>query len=303
MAAQAAAYYIATGGSDNNNGSLGSPFGSFTKAINTAAAGDTIFVRGGTYNLTIAITISKVGTAASPFRLFAYDNETPILDFRGETFSGANSGARGIDLQSNFWHIKGLTVQYAADNGIIVSGSNNTLERLVTRQNQDTGLAIQGSGSRIPSNNLVLNCDSYGNFDYNLASSGSAPGENADGFIAKFRQVGPGNYFIGNRAYNNADDGYDFWEAANSVTVIKCQSFHNGLSSEFRTAAGARSQVTRAMAMASSSATIVPPTCSGATWPGETLTMASISMAMPHRSSFPANPLARCDGLQFDCLQ
>ena len=90
---QAAAYYIATGGSDNNNGSLGSPFGSFTKAINTAAAGDTIFVRGGTYNLTSAITISKVGTAASPFRLFAYDNETPILDFRGETFSGANSGA------------------------------------------------------------------------------------------------------------------------------------------------------------------------------------------------------------------
>ena len=47
----AAEYYIAPGGSDSNGGSIGSPFASFSKAIGLATAGDTIYARGGTYNL------------------------------------------------------------------------------------------------------------------------------------------------------------------------------------------------------------------------------------------------------------
>ena len=217
----AADYYVApTGGSDLNAGSLIAPFGSISHAITVAGAGDTIYLRGGTYNLSSTLTVSssKSGTAANPINMFAYagDATAPVLDFRGETFSSSNAGMRGIDLQGNYWHMQGFTVQYAADNGIIVSGSNNTLEHLVTRQNQDSGLALQGSGSRVPSNNLVLNCDSYGNFDY--GPTAGPHGENADGFIAKFRALGTGNYFIGDRSYNNGDDGYDFWQSPNRVS-------------------------------------------------------------------------------------
>ena len=129
-------------------------------------------------------------------------------------------------------------MQYAADNGVLVSGSNNTLERLVTRQNQDSGLILKSSGTRIPANNLILNSDSYGNFDY-LTGSNPDQGGNADGFAAKFRDIGPGNYFIGDRAYNNSDDGYDLWGATSAVTIINSQAFHNGLSSVFKTSAGA----------------------------------------------------------------
>lgn len=235
----AADYYVAPlGGNDVNAGTIGTPFATISHAVSVAAAGDTIYLRGGTYSLsnTVSISSSHSGTAAQPINLFAYSKDpiAPVLDFRDEAYSNNNSGKRGIDLQANYWHFKGFAVQYAADNGIIVSGSNNTLERLVTRQNQDTGLALQGnsSGTRVPSNNLVLNCDSYGNFDY------GSGGENADGFIAKFRQLGPGNYFIGDRAYNNGDDGYDFWQSPNRVTVIGCQSFHNGLTNVFQTGGG-----------------------------------------------------------------
>jgi Protein of unknown function (DUF1565) len=236
----AADYYVApTGGSDSNAGSLAAPFGSISHAISVAGAGDTIYLRGGTYSLssTLSISSSKSGTAASPINMFAYSGDVaaPVLDFHGETFSSSNSGMRGIDLQGNYWHMQGFTVQYAADNGIIVSGSNNTLDHLVTRQNQDSGLALQGSGSRTPSNNLVLNCDSYGNFDY--GPTAGPHGENADGFIAKFRALGTGNYFIGDRSFNNGDDGYDFWQSPNRVVVINCQSFHNGLTAVFRTPA------------------------------------------------------------------
>src|SRR5437762_1124389 len=79
-------YYVSTGGSDSNNGqSSGAAFATFPKAISTATPGDTIFVLGGTYNLSSTLNISstKVGSAASPFKLIAMPGETPVLNFAG----------------------------------------------------------------------------------------------------------------------------------------------------------------------------------------------------------------------------
>jgi hypothetical protein len=55
----AATYYVApTGGSDSNAGSLAAPFGTISHAVSVAGAGDTIYLRGGTYNLSSTVTIS-----------------------------------------------------------------------------------------------------------------------------------------------------------------------------------------------------------------------------------------------------
>ncbi len=237
--ARAATYYIApTGGSDSGNGAIGTPFATIAHGIAVSQPGDTIYLRGGTFSLssTLIIGTNRNGTAASPVNLFAYPGDaTPVLDFRGETFSGTNSGAVGLDLQANYWHLQGFTVQYAADAGINISGSNNTLNRLVSRQNQDSGFFLKQSSTRIPSNNLILNCDSYANFDFR---TDTAPGGNADGFAAKFRDIGPGNYFIGDRAYNNGDDGFDFWGASSPIHVINSQAFHNGVNLVFQNPGG-----------------------------------------------------------------
>jgi hypothetical protein len=227
--ANAAERYVATTGSNaggNTGTSIDAPLATIAQAITLSAPGDTIWLRGGTYNLasTLSITTSKNGTALNPFKLYAYQDETPVLDFRAQSL-----GSRGIDLQANYWHMKGFTVQYAGDNGLILSGSSNILERLTTRQNNDSGIQIAGSGSRIPSNNLILNSDSYANYDFQSDSRG----ENADGFAAKFRTIGPGNIFRGVRAWNNSDDGFDFWQAANGITIENSWAFHNGRSSLF----------------------------------------------------------------------
>jgi hypothetical protein len=226
--AQAAERYVSPTGSDaggNTGASIDNPLATITQAISLSSAGDTIWVRGGTYNLSNRIQINnKSGAAASPYQLFAYPGETPVLDFRTQAL-----GQRGIELNSNYWHVKGLTVQYAGDNGVFISGSNNTLELLTTRQNNDSGVQISTSSGRIPSNNLVLNVDSYGNYDY----QGDNRGENADGFAVKFRGLGPGNVLRGVRAWNNSDDGFDFWQAENGVTVENSWAFHNGRSSLF----------------------------------------------------------------------
>jgi hypothetical protein len=228
----ASTYYVATSTTGTADGSLAHPFTSFTSAINKAVAGDTIYVRGGTYNLTSTLSIGsgKSGTAANPYSMLAFPGESPVLDFRGETYSASNAGQKGVSLNGSYWHIKGLTIQYAADNGIAIAGSNNTIEQVVSRQNQDSGFII--SGSNQPSNNLLLNCDSYGNFDY------GALGENADGFAVKFRGLGPGNVISGARSYDNADDGFDFWQAEHGVTVLNSWSFHNGVAATFNNVAG-----------------------------------------------------------------
>src|SRR4249919_2225480 len=142
LRALAAERYVATSGSNagsNTGTNINSPLATIGQAISLSSPGDTIYVRGGTYNLSSTISISgtKDGTAANPYNLFAYPGESPVLDFRAEPYNASNGGMKGITLNADYWHIKGLTIQYAADNGINIGGSNNVVEQVVARQNQD----------------------------------------------------------------------------------------------------------------------------------------------------------------------
>jgi hypothetical protein len=219
-------YYVSPTGVDtgNNFGSFTTPFKTIGKAVGfgSLTAGDTIYLRGNagsfSINSTVSIAATKSGTAANPIRLLPYPGEQVLVDFTPQA-----AGARGFDLRGNFWQIKDLTVQKAHDNGVFIAGSNNLLERLVVRQNQDSGIQISTSSGLIPANNLVLNCDSYENYDP------VNHGENADGFAVKFRGLGAGNVLRGTRAWGNSDDGYDFWQAENGVTVENAWAWKNGI--------------------------------------------------------------------------
>jgi len=209
-------FFVSPTGNDNNDGSIDHPFKTIGKAVGLAQAGDTIFLRGGQHDYTSTISISKSGQAENPITLRAYQDEVPILDFEQQ---GNGDSDRGIVLSGSYWHFNGFIIQYAGDNGLNVNGgSHNILERLVTRMNGDSGLQLHTSSSY----NLVINCDSYLNYD------AKNHGENADGFAAKFT-LGPGNVFVGCRSWSNSDDGYDFWEAGNGVTVENCWAFRNGV--------------------------------------------------------------------------
>ncbi|MFB0517200.1 MAG: right-handed parallel beta-helix repeat-containing protein [Candidatus Neomarinimicrobiota bacterium] len=210
----AESYFVAPDGSDSDPGSLDQPFKTLIPAIAACAAGDTIYLRGGVYEYDASVTIDKSGEAGSPIKIWAYQHEIPILDFEK---AGTGSSARGITLSADYWHLCGLIIQYAGDNGIHVYGSHNVLEQVTTRYNQDSGTQLSNGASF----NLISNCDSYLNYDP------ANHGENADGFAAKF-DLAEGNVFRGCRAWSNSDDGWDFWEAGNGVTVEDCWAFRNG---------------------------------------------------------------------------
>jgi hypothetical protein len=208
-------YYVATNGSDSNPGTIDYPFLTIPKAVTTAAAGDTIYVRGGAYTYATTITISKSGTADTNYSLFAYPGERPILDFSSMSEGSSN---RGIRLSGSYWYIKGIDIYKAGDNGMNISGSYNIIEFCRFYENRDSGLQIGGGGSY----NRVINCDSYYNCD-----SGQG---NADGFSPKL-DVGTGNYFYGCRSWQNSDDAYDgYLRPSDDVTTTyeNCWAFKAG---------------------------------------------------------------------------
>ncbi len=228
-------YYLAVDGDDANAGTELAPFGSFAHAIGVAEPGDTIVVRGGTYMLDGPVVLDKSGSPGSPISLWAHDGEVPVLDFsanprhasppqpRDDDSIAATADALGIHVAggSDWWHLRGLTVQNAPYYGVRVYGSHNVFEGLVMHDNQASGLELTGKEGFSPSDNLVLNCDSFHNFDP------QTNGEDADGFAAKFDLLGPGNVFRGTRAWSNSDDGYDLWHAA-PVLIEDSWAFDNG---------------------------------------------------------------------------
>ncbi|MEU2686252.1 right-handed parallel beta-helix repeat-containing protein [Streptomyces hygroscopicus] len=223
--------YVAPDGSDSAPGTESSPT-TLTSAITRIGAGGTIYLRGGTYPYarTVTIPAGNNGTAGSLKHLSAYPGETPVLNFAGMSEDSAN---RGLALNGSYWHLYGITVERAGDNGIFVGGSNNVIERAVTRFNHDTGLQLSRIASSTPkaqwpSNNLVLSSESHDNAD--------SDGEDADGFAAKLT-VGPGNVFRYDVSHHNIDDGWDLYTkddtgAIGPVTIEDSLSFSNGTLSD-----------------------------------------------------------------------
>ena len=65
------------------------PWLTIGKAASVMVAGDTTYIRGGTYNVTSSITPANSGSAAAGYITFsAYQNEVPIIDGGGLAFQG-----------------------------------------------------------------------------------------------------------------------------------------------------------------------------------------------------------------------
>jgi fibronectin type 3 domain-containing protein len=220
--------FVAPNGTDSNPGTIGAPT-TLTAAITRVQAGQTIQMRGGTYNFSTTITIARGnnGTSSQRKRIFGFNGERPILNFSAQSFSSSN---RGLQLNGFFWHLRGLEVTNAGDNGIFIGGNDNIIELCSTHHNRDSGLQLgrhssSAPQSEWPANNLILNCDSFDNFDPDN-------GEDADGFACKLT-TGPGNVFRGCIAHNNIDDGWDLFTKTDTgpigaVTIENCISYNNG---------------------------------------------------------------------------
>ena len=119
--------YVATDGNDNNPGTLAQPFATIQKAADVMVAGDTCYIRGGSYHETVTMQ-SKNGTAANPITFTNYQDEVVELNGTEEITSSWTQHSGNIyktTLSADVW-------QLFVDDDMVLSARwpNNSLATL-----------------------------------------------------------------------------------------------------------------------------------------------------------------------------
>ncbi len=236
--ALAAEYYVSPTGSDSNPGTLAAPFATIQKGADTAVAGDTVWLRGGTYAITTpntggaGITFSKSGTSdTNRINYFAYTGEIPKIDFSNMKIS-TSGYTMGFVVTGSWLHFKGIEeccvpMNTSSNNGFAIDdpASNDIFELLNMHGNSGNGIFI---GTKQGGGHQIINCDSHDNYD---ATSAQGQGQNADGFGVHYQTTGTSTIVKGCRSWWNSDDGYDLINQEVPVTVENSWAFGCGYAS------------------------------------------------------------------------
>ena len=247
-----AVYYVAPDGNDSNAGSEKKPFATLNKANKVVSAGDTVWIRGGIYDLhdtvfyerykmTAGILLTASGESDdNRIYYLAYPGERPIFDATnlpvaaGEEHSdGTPEGAMytsPIVVAAKYLHLKGFEVRntpmiHNSNSGIFIYASKHIfLEQIDSHHNAGPGFFAH-DGASGGGGHLFLNCDAHDNYD---PTDWQGDGENADGFGVHYQYDGDTTKFVGCRAWWNSDDGYDVLAQEFPVVVENSYAMGNG---------------------------------------------------------------------------
>jgi len=224
-------YYVATDGDDNNPGTKKKPFATLMKAQQAANAGDTVFIRGGFYNMLTVANTANVGKTPYHYVLEfdksgityrGYNTEIPVFDFSNiptdARVAGFHITPAASDVTFQQFEVTGIKVgsnQRQAE-GFRIEGKNVNLNLVNVHDTQAVGIYYIGH-----STGKVYRCDSYNNIGLPGTNYENTSIGNCDGFGAH----GDGTIFKECRAWNNSDDGYDCINVHGPVVFDSCWAF------------------------------------------------------------------------------
>ena len=228
-----AIYYVAIDGNDvNGNGSRNFPYYTLEKAWTFVSAGDTIYLKGGTYRYSTRQDLKgKDGKSGYRINIWGYPGEKPIIT-KSEDFDVPGQ-TQLVYIDADYIYIKDLEISYFEQNpGIKASSAlfcltSNSIFENINYHHNAMGMTIRGSSTK----NLILNCDFHHNYDpYGRDPwDGSSYAYNdADGLDIAEIPSGSFNTVRGCRFYSNADDGLDLWYNDGSVVIDSCWAWMNG---------------------------------------------------------------------------
>lgn len=235
--AGATKYYLSPSGNDNSgSGTISSPWFSPSKAWAGINAGDTIYMRGGTYSYYHQSSIylqNKNGTNGNRIKLWNYPGELPVI-----TKATGYPDTWGMYLSGNYIHLKGLKITGFAQKDSVgyrnnsyavwAIGCNNCLFENLEISYNGCGFFLQGSMSASGgpcTGNVILNCDFHHNKDPYTPSPNTYG--NASGLSVNRISSGT-NYISGCRSWLNTDEGIDFWLNNGVMVVYNTWCWDNG---------------------------------------------------------------------------
>jgi hypothetical protein len=154
---QGRTYYVAPTGSDTYPGTEVWPWRTIRKAADTLVAGDTIYIKAGTYPERVAPQNS--GSAGSYITYAAYPGDTVTIDGSGVTLPDDLAGLFHISNRG-YIVVSGLGVTNAGphnDNaGILILGSSNiVVESNHTYNTNSSGIGVWGSNNVTVDSNRI----------------------------------------------------------------------------------------------------------------------------------------------------
>jgi len=174
ISAHAGTYYVATTGSNGNPGTSTKPWRTIAYATAQMGAGDTTYVRGGTY-YEGQIRFKRSGTSSAPIKFLRAPGESPIIEFadkasskqvRFENLSGSRYPIGWITFE-------GFQVRNAYDGIKIYNGHDLTIRQNSIQNSKVQG--ILGNGTRILiDRNRINNNGSSDSYDHGIYMAGTA---------------------------------------------------------------------------------------------------------------------------------
>lgn len=193
--------YVATTGNDANPGTYAQPYRHIKYAVDAAQLGDTVLVRGGTYN-------ERVDIVTAGITLSAYQSERAVIDGQNNLAAGATGGL--VTLARNGITVSRFEVRNSNGRGIVSAANNNRISSNIVHNVQDAGIHnSNGSGGIFDGNEIycAVMQNSIGgcvtdkkpicnpNIDGGWASAGNNYGVTAN------------NQWLNNRIHDNCGEG------------------------------------------------------------------------------------------------
>lgn len=234
----AATYYLSPNGNDTSgNGTIGAPWFTLNKAWTAVAAGDVIYMRGGTYAYSSTQILSgKNGTSNNRILITAYANEKPVVTKQIPFTYHSRNLTSLIFVSANYITVSKLELTGFIQQDIYLwmpiclSAANNCIIERMHIHHNGNGVRITGASN----NNLILSCDIYDNYD----PISSTPYDDCDGVNIDYVPAGNTNTIQGCRIYSNSDDGVDLWRNEGTIIVDNCWIWGNGYREDHSTVGG-----------------------------------------------------------------
>ena len=182
-------YYVAKYGDDNNQGTLASPWCTIQKAANSAAPGDTVYVRAGTYNEKLSITGS--GSEGNIITYSAYPDETVTID--GNNTPSVNDWQGLVTISGDYVTFRNFRVINSRWAGILAENANNIIIQgnYIAKTKSAGILCRQGTNYKVLNNELYHTSGYYNQAQGDSSDSQESISiqEQVDGFEVAYNYV------------------------------------------------------------------------------------------------------------------
>jgi hypothetical protein len=159
--AAAETYYVATDGSDDYNGlapafegGSDGPFATLQRGAEALAAGDTLYLRAGTYHETV--WLGTDGTETAPITVAGYTGEIAIIDGAG-TIPEGEWGAM-VSIEGSYYVFRDLEVSGSTWMGVVSSGVHNQIISVYSHHHMENGIILTGDYDLAEGCRVFYNC-------------------------------------------------------------------------------------------------------------------------------------------------